>query len=165
MLTAEQLRAARALLGWSQGQLAEAADLALSTIKRMEGSDGPVRGNVENVRSARSALEAAGVAFIDEDGGGAGVRLRKAVARLLSRRYNLDTMVIMFRVSFAGEEVMCRVRETVLEDWQRTNYQGQEECEGAFDEHRNTIMALTNKLIEAGRVHDGSLELLLADFG
>ncbi len=75
MLTAGQLRAARGLLNWSQTELAEAADLSLPTIKRMEGPLGPGKSSAENVDAVRRALEAAGVEFIPGNGGGPGVRL------------------------------------------------------------------------------------------
>ena len=77
-LLAKQLRAARTLIGWEQKQLSEAAGLAIGTIRRMEASDGLVRGNAENVWKVQRALEEAGVIFIDENGGGPGVRLKKA---------------------------------------------------------------------------------------
>jgi predicted transcriptional regulator len=72
-----QLKAARALLAWSQQQLAAAADVSVPTIKRLEAQDGPLGGRNETGRKIRSALEAAGVEFIEENGGGPGVRLRK----------------------------------------------------------------------------------------
>ncbi len=78
MITVEQLRAARGLLGWSQNQLAEASTLAISTIRRMEGDRGPLRSSAENVLKVQQALEDAGVVFIDRNGGGPGVRLRDA---------------------------------------------------------------------------------------
>ena len=77
MITAGQLRAARGLLGWSQARLANASGLALSTIKRMEGSEGALRGTAENVWRVQQAFEEAGMAFIDRNGGGPGVRLKE----------------------------------------------------------------------------------------
>ena len=71
------MRAARGLLGWTQGRLSHASGLALSTIKRMENSDGKVRGNAESVWRVQAALGDAGVMFIAEDGDGPGVRLKK----------------------------------------------------------------------------------------
>ena len=71
-----QLRAARGLLGWSQNELAEAARVGLSTIRRMEASDGSLRGTAENVWKVQKALEDGGVIFIDSDELGPGVRLR-----------------------------------------------------------------------------------------
>jgi transcriptional regulator with XRE-family HTH domain len=78
MLSVAQLRAARALLGWSQGELAGASGLAIATIKRMESARGPMKSSAENVLKVQQAMEDAGVIFIDEDEEGPGVRLRKS---------------------------------------------------------------------------------------
>jgi len=80
MLKIEQLRAARGLLGWSQSKLAARAGLSLPTVKRVEGDLGP-RVSDKAKSKLRRALESAGVEFIDENGGGAGVRLRKRQAK------------------------------------------------------------------------------------
>jgi transcriptional regulator with XRE-family HTH domain len=72
----EQLRAARGLLGWSQSDLAKHAGLSVPTVKRLEGGFG-ARVSDEAREKMKRALEAAGVSFIEENGGGAGVRLRK----------------------------------------------------------------------------------------
>jgi transcriptional regulator with XRE-family HTH domain len=77
----EQIRAARGLLGWSQTELADRAELSLPTIKRMEREDGGPAVSDDAKEKVRSALEKAGVEFIAENGGGAGVRLRKRVKR------------------------------------------------------------------------------------
>jgi len=76
-----QVKAARALLDWSQEQLAVAAGVSLPTIKRLEAADGPMGGRNDTGAKIRSALESAGVEFIDENGGGPGVRLRKRTMR------------------------------------------------------------------------------------
>jgi transcriptional regulator with XRE-family HTH domain len=76
MFTIEQLRAARGLLGWSQSVLAARAGLSLPTVKRVEADLG-LRVSDEARDKLRRALETAGVEFIDENGGGPGVRLRK----------------------------------------------------------------------------------------
>jgi transcriptional regulator with XRE-family HTH domain len=82
MITAAQLRAARALLGIDQRTLAEAAQLSLPTIQRMEASSGVIRGNVDSLVKLIDALEAAGIELIGENatstGGGRGARLRQA---------------------------------------------------------------------------------------
>ncbi|HOO81742.1 MAG TPA: helix-turn-helix transcriptional regulator [Alphaproteobacteria bacterium] len=79
MITSPQLRAARALLGWDQKQLAELSGLSLPTIQRMESSDDMVRGNVDSLTKIISALNEAGVELIGESvistGQGRGVRL------------------------------------------------------------------------------------------
>lgn len=74
-LSADQIRAARALIGMSQSKLGEAAGLSSMTVKRAEGSGSPAP-STEAIAAIRRALEAAGVQFIDENGGGAGVRRR-----------------------------------------------------------------------------------------
>ena len=71
-----QVKAARALLAWSQERLAAAAEVSIPTIKRLEAQDGPLGGRTETGSKIRSALESAGVEFLDEDGG-PGVRIRK----------------------------------------------------------------------------------------
>lgn len=72
----EQLRAARALLGWSQTELAARAGTSLPTVKRVETVRGP-RVSEATRHALQRALELGGVEFIDENGGGPGVRLRK----------------------------------------------------------------------------------------
>jgi predicted transcriptional regulator len=79
MITSGQMRAARALLGIDQRQLAELAGLSVPTIQRMEASDGTVRSNVESLVKVVDALSRAGIELIAEgaisQGGGRGVRL------------------------------------------------------------------------------------------
>jgi DNA-binding XRE family transcriptional regulator len=72
-----QLKAARALLAWSQEHLAAAAAVSVPTIKRLEAQDGPLGGRHETAAKIKSALEGAGIEFINENGGGPGVRLRR----------------------------------------------------------------------------------------
>ena len=80
VITIEQLRAARGLLGWSQSELAERAGLSLPTVKRLEGGFGP-RVSDEARAKLQRAIEAAGVELIVENGGGLGVRFRKSRRR------------------------------------------------------------------------------------
>ncbi|MBB3770988.1 putative transcriptional regulator [Angulomicrobium tetraedrale] len=77
MLTSEQVRAARAMLRWEQKHLAEASEVSLPSIKRLETLPGPLAAQARTVSAIQRALEAAGVQFIPENGGGAGVRLAK----------------------------------------------------------------------------------------
>jgi transcriptional regulator with XRE-family HTH domain len=74
-LRPEQCRAARALLGLSQPALAKIADVGLSTVVDFEKTRRSVA--LESIQRIRKALQKAGVEFINENGGGAGVRLRK----------------------------------------------------------------------------------------
>jgi transcriptional regulator with XRE-family HTH domain len=80
MITAAQLRAARALLGIDQRELAQRCGLSLPTIQRMEASEGVIRGNVDSLMKLVDALAASGIELIGEGatsaGGGRGVRLK-----------------------------------------------------------------------------------------
>jgi transcriptional regulator with XRE-family HTH domain len=84
MISAPQLRAARALLGIDQRRLAELSDLSVPTIQRMEASEGVIRGNVDSLMKLVAALDAAGIELIGEgaasQGGGRGVRLKPEAA-------------------------------------------------------------------------------------
>ena len=82
MITAAQMRAARALLGIDQRKLAELAGVSVPTIQRMEASDGTVRAVVSTLTKVIEALDVAGVALIGDNApsveGGRGVRLKAA---------------------------------------------------------------------------------------
>jgi len=76
VITIQQIRAARGLLGWSQSELAKRAGLSLPTVKRLETETGPRVSDEARARIQR-ALEVGGAQFISENGGGPGVRLQK----------------------------------------------------------------------------------------
>lgn len=76
MLTGAQMRMARGYLRWSVKELSEASGVSGTTIKRMEDTDGVPKSLADNLVSIQRAFESAGVEFIPENGGGAGVRLR-----------------------------------------------------------------------------------------
>jgi transcriptional regulator with XRE-family HTH domain len=84
VISAAQLRAARALLGIDQRELAGRAGLSVPTIQRMEASDGVIRGNVDSLVKLIEALDRAGIELIAEgaasQGSGRGVRLKSAAA-------------------------------------------------------------------------------------
>ncbi len=77
ILSIRQVKAARALLGWSAHDLAKAAGVSYPTVARLEAGDGALRGRKATAEAIRTALEAAGIRFIAENGGGPGVRLAK----------------------------------------------------------------------------------------
>src|SRR5262249_60680174 len=76
-LTSAQIRAARALLRWSAEDLARESTLGVTTIRRAELAEGETSMTTANDSAGRRTLEAAGVEFIDENGGGPGVRRKK----------------------------------------------------------------------------------------
>ncbi len=79
MISAKQIKAARVFLDWEQRDLAEKSGLSLPTIQRMEKL-GVERSSAANAQKLQNTLEAVGIEFIPENGGGAGVRLRERAA-------------------------------------------------------------------------------------
>jgi|SRR6266567_232356 len=77
VVTVGQIKAARALLGWSQADLARESEVSEPTIARLESSGDRLGGRPETGEKLQSALENGGIEFLDENGGGPGVRLRK----------------------------------------------------------------------------------------
>jgi transcriptional regulator with XRE-family HTH domain len=84
MITAAQLRAARAMLHMDQRKLAKLSDLSVPTIQRMEASEGVIRGNVDSLMKLVAALDASGIELISDNatssGGGRGIRLKRPPA-------------------------------------------------------------------------------------
>ena len=80
-LTSEQVRAARMLLRWEQKDLAEASGVSLPSIKRLETQPGELGAQARTIEAIVHALKKAGIEFIPENGGGAGVRLAKRTKR------------------------------------------------------------------------------------
>jgi len=76
MLTAEQIRAGRAILKWTLNDLAMRSGVSLPTVQRMESATGVPNGRIGNLQKIENALVDGGVVFIDENGGGPGVRLK-----------------------------------------------------------------------------------------
>jgi transcriptional regulator with XRE-family HTH domain len=89
MITSAQLRAARALLGLDQRELAQRCGLSLPTIQRMEASDGVIRGNVDSLMKLVHALDTAGIELIGDNatstGGGRGLRLKEPPVNIAAR--------------------------------------------------------------------------------
>ena len=77
MVTTRQIKAARALLGWSQADLARNSGVSEPTIARLEAADGDLGGRENTGQKIRDAIENAGIQFFEENGGGEGARLRK----------------------------------------------------------------------------------------
>jgi ribosome-binding protein aMBF1 (putative translation factor) len=73
-----QIRAARALLGWSQGKLARGTGIGLATLQRIEKNEGEVKGNFSTVLKIQKVLEQAGIRFADDEAGEIGVHLQIA---------------------------------------------------------------------------------------
>ena len=78
VITGTQLRAARALLRWSAEDVARRSGIGIATVRRAEAEDGPPHTTTANLKAICEVLQRAGVEFIPENGGGVGVRLRRA---------------------------------------------------------------------------------------
>jgi transcriptional regulator with XRE-family HTH domain len=76
-ITGRQIAAARVLLGITQTDLAARSSISVPTLKRMEASEGQASGMANNIAAVRAALEAAGVIFVEANGEGPGLRLKK----------------------------------------------------------------------------------------
>jgi DNA-binding XRE family transcriptional regulator len=77
LVLVRQVKAARALLGWSQSELAEKAGVSEPTIARLESLDGELGGRAATAEKILGAIKGSGIEFIDENGGGLGIRFRK----------------------------------------------------------------------------------------
>jgi transcriptional regulator with XRE-family HTH domain len=77
MIQAAQIRAARALLGWRQEDLAKAAKTGLATVARIEQREGPAQGHTSTIMRIEAALVRVGVRFFEDEDGSFGVRLVK----------------------------------------------------------------------------------------
>jgi transcriptional regulator with XRE-family HTH domain len=85
-VTTRQIKAARALLGWSQADLAERSRVSEPTVARLESVDGELGGREDTADKIRTAIESAGIEFIQDNGGGPGVRLRKSRGRMTLKK-------------------------------------------------------------------------------
>jgi hypothetical protein len=83
-LTSAQIRAGRTLVRWRAEDLARESAVGIATIRRAELAEGETSMTRANDLAIRRALESAGVEFIDENGGGAGVRLKKPLRKALN---------------------------------------------------------------------------------
>lgn len=167
MLTAPQIRAARALLHWGQERLASEAGVSRPTVKRMEGATGPGRSAAATLAAVQTALEAAGVEFVPEDErGGAGVRLRKTAAKLLEHRADPINRIVRFRIAFEGREYDCTLRSSVLDglDGKVPGYATAADIEAAFDRNRDIVMDRARRVIVGGLAPGGTLALWPEDF-
>jgi transcriptional regulator with XRE-family HTH domain len=158
-ISAAQCRAARALLDWSQDQLATNAQVARATIADFERSvREPIRNNMVSIVSA---LEAAGLAFVDENGGGAGVRFRK-----IELEYNRDlkfddgASTVILRVRYRGNPYRILIPRRVIEDMDRTSYRLPEQFREAVARHLPIHLRTAEEAIIAAENAEGETIVL-----
>jgi transcriptional regulator with XRE-family HTH domain len=165
-ITPSQIRAGRALLGWSQEQLAKAANLSLSTVRDYEKERRG--GEIGALSAIRGALENEGVDFTASEGDfGPGVRRRARVPNVLRWPVKLGRWdELLIPVEWRGKEYTVLVAHEVLEDLGRfSTAQPASESVRMFEEHRAIILQAAATAIDQGRVAgDRRVSLNHADF-
>jgi ribosome-binding protein aMBF1 (putative translation factor) len=81
MITGQQIRAARNALRWSVDDLANSADIASKTVRRIEANDGMPDSKLKTISQIKSSLETAGIEFVGTPDDGPGIRIRPAVSK------------------------------------------------------------------------------------
>jgi transcriptional regulator with XRE-family HTH domain len=164
IITPAQMRAGRALLGWSQAQLARAARVGLSTVKDAEvGKRTPMPSKVDVIRRT---LEDGGVLFLAPNGDGPGVRLRGHRPELIRRPFSIrrdDTLA--FLVRWRDIRVLVQLPTAVL-DWLRGGAHSDFAAYlASFRRNEQRILEASARAIEADRfASPGFIELTQDDF-
>jgi transcriptional regulator with XRE-family HTH domain len=147
-ISASQCRAARALLDWSQDQLAENAQVARATIADFErNARMPMRNNLVSIVSA---LEAAGVAFIPENGEGAGVRFRK-VELEYSNTVKTRNHDVLLSVRYRGEAYRVVIPREVTDDIDRTSHRTSDQRVKSVQNHLPIFLRAAEEAIISGQ--------------
>lgn len=150
-VSAAQCRAARGLLDWTQDQLAESARVARATIADFERNVRvPMRNNLASIRAA---LEVAGIAFVEENGGGAGVRFRK-VELEYSRDFRADMDGVALRVRHRGKRYFITIPSEVIDDLDHTTYGPPEEMREAVEKKIPLYLRAIEDAISSGPASD-----------
>lgn len=165
LLLPAQVRAARALLDWSQDDLARRAGVGLSTVKDMEiGKRDP---SSDSVAAIRRALEVEGVRFLPSNGEGPGARLHKPHIQVIRwpTRKTIDDL-FPFRVAWRNTRVNVYLPALILDDLAGVATRPTEaEYIEIFRHHLSNILARVSNAIEGGRIGvDGWLRMTSADF-
>jgi len=144
-ISAAQCRAGRALIEWNQDRLAESARVARPTVADFERNTRfPTRANLISIISA---LEAAGVEFIgEEDGGGAGVRLRRVELEHSKSLRSRDTNLVVI-AKYRGERVDVVLPRELLDDLARGTLRTETERLGVAQEHFHQILVAAEALL------------------
>lgn len=146
-----QIRAARALLDWSQSQLAEKAGLGLSSIRDIEGHkrDNEVGAFAAIVR----ALENEFITFLpSEDDNGPGVRLQAKRPNIIQNPTKMVDGVLPFKVEWRGKRIIVSVTDDTLEDLDRETPESDAEYIAIFEKNRRKILDAAAAVIDAGQI-------------
>lgn len=157
LISSAQCRAARALLDWSQDQLAENAQVSRATVADFERNNRtPVKNNLIAIIAA---LEAAGVSFIPDSDQGVGVRFRKVELEYNKTIRPLDIGPSL-SVRYKQKPYTLVIPGEVLDDIDRTNYDSLEEQAQAVSRHLPLILRAAEEAIVNGRISDHDFVVL-----
>nr|WP_321307540.1 hypothetical protein [uncultured Sphaerochaeta sp.] len=150
-LTGAQLRAARALIRITAQELADSALVGVATVRRAEGDDGPVSITEANAVALRRALEAAGVEFIEQNGGGAGVRLSrvywyKTKEGELPEPHN----IVLINLKIGKQEMQPAIFDADKRVWRRV-----------ADDHKTIVEEIPEERVSIWTPHPIDLEIRL----
>ena len=161
-----QIRAARALIVWSQELLAKSASVGLSSVKDFEAGRRHIAP--DQVSALENALTKAGVQFISLDkSGGPGVRLESEIPTIAKQPHGVsfETDNLPFRIHWRREEVFVFLPRTVLNDLDTTSHKGDSSYLASFKRHEDLILQKTALALYAGRMDERRrLQLRSRDF-
>lgn len=151
MLNAAQCRAGRALLNWSQDELAMNAQVARTTVTEFESNyRTPMR---QNLLAIQSAIEAAGIEFITDNGGGVGVRFRKVEIEY-SRNVKTDAHKLMLKVRYRGHPYTVAIPYEIIDNMDRSNYKTDKAFGKALERKFPIYLRAAEDKIVAGSISD-----------
>jgi transcriptional regulator with XRE-family HTH domain len=157
-ISADQCRAARAILDMTQEDLEACSGVAKRTIAEFErGGAVPYK---RTLMQLRDALQVAGITFISENGGGAGVRRSVAAPRLARKKISRFDHEATLIVNYRGADYVVTLPTEILDDIDRTNYESDAQLSTSLDEHINMILLRVASAIDAGRAGDAKHVIL-----
>ncbi len=164
-ITSKQCAAARALVGWSQDKLAEAAQVARATIATFENNS-RIEPSQRNLNSIIASLEQAGVQFIPEDvpaGLGPGVRLRELVLEY-SNTLRPDGWDLIFPVRFKGQSCQVTITREIIDDIVRGNLPTPDQRIKAVEANLPKFLSAVEQHISAVAQVPPAITLTMSDF-
>ena len=144
-ITADQCRAARSLLNWTQDQLATNANVSRATVTDFESNTRQPMKN--NLRSIADCMFAAGIEFIPEEGNsGVGVRFRERKLEYLTNvRIDRFERAATIRMRYAGKDFLCLIGLDAIDDYHRTNFSTDEEYAKAISNIQHIVLAAAER--------------------
>ncbi len=163
LTTGNQLKAARALVGMEQTELAGAAGVSANTVRNMEASgSGAISGRAQTVQAIQRALEAVGVEFLNH--GQPGVRLAQPVATMVRVKADTFNRLVHLEILYRARSFHIKLAVNVLDDLDRTNHVSAVAIEDALRRHRGLILELAAAKIDSLQA-EATGPILLDDAG